>query len=474
MTAGPAIALGLGTALSAEETRSLLVAYTFAAAAADGHELGSRVATVAVGAPARVDPFAPVVSAGSGGTAVLDAAAPDVQVAFPGDSAVLAGDSAIVFGTASDSVSGLASMRIRITRDDGVYWDGSGWSPLVAWNAVAESPNWAYDWSLEPGQSGEHDYDITVDAFDGVGRLGERSIVDVRVDNTAPAMTGVSASAASTLEVTFSERVETATVASSDFQAAGLTLSGATLLPGGTTVRLTFSGAAAGTRYSLAVAAGGVADAAGNGCAAASFEFVAPGVGREAGATRYDTAVAVSQATWASGECTNVVLATGEGFPDALAASGLAGTVRGPLLLTRGASLTSAVATELVRLGAEKVWIAGGEGAVSASVAASVAALGCEVERVAGADRYGTSAAIASRVAQLRGVGFAGTAFLARGDQFPDALAVSPAAYAKGFPVLLTRTAALPADTAAAVTSLGIGDVVVVGGTGAVSATAAA
>lgn len=473
--AGTAVTLDLGgLQVASDTTHTLLIVYTLSSAAVDSHELGSRVATVAVQAPAIVDPFAPIVSAGSGGTLLVDAIAPNVVVAFPAAGALLPGPSAAIAGSVTETGSGLASMRVSIAREDGQYWNGAGWSSSPVWNAVAEGPTWTYAWALDAGQSGEHDYDITVGAFDAAGLLGESTAADVRVDNIAPELTGATAVDATHFDATFSERIATATASYTNFAVPGLTLSGAVLQPGGTTVRLTVAGAQAGARYSVLVLAGKVTDAIGNGCAAASRDLVAPGAAREAGATRYDTAVAISQATYRAGECTNAVLATGEGFPDALAASGLAGTVGGPLLLARTASLPSAVATELVRLGVTKVWLTGGTGALSASIEASLAALDCDVERVAGANRYATAAAVAAKVAELRGPAFAGRAFLARGDDFADALAVAPASAAQGFPVLLTRTSALPAETAAAVTALDIGDIVVVGGTGAVSDAAAA
>ena len=60
---------------------------------------------------------------------------------------------------------------------------------------------------------------------------------------------------------------------------------------------------------------------------------------RVSGATRYGTASAAAATGFPDG-ATNVVLASGEAFPDALAAGGLAGTLDAPILLTPSAELS--------------------------------------------------------------------------------------------------------------------------------------
>lgn len=89
------------------------------------------------------------------------------------------------------------------------------------------------------------------------------------------------------------------------------------------------------------------------------------------------------------------------------------------------------------------------------------------VSRMAGADRYATAAAI-SRSTFGAGVDIA---FVATGANYPDALAGGAAAAANDAPILLTQRAALPAATAAELTRLKPGRIVVLGGTAAVSGT---
>jgi putative cell wall-binding protein len=191
---------------------------------------------------------------------------------------------------------------------------------------------------------------------------------------------------------------------------------------------------------------------------------------RRSGDDRFSTAVNLSQSAFAAGSVTTVVLATGENFPDALSAAGLAGCYGSPVLLTKTASLPASVLTEIQRLGAHNVVIVGGTPAVSARVATSLTTAGLSVSRISGKSRYATSAAVADRVAAHKGAAFAKAAFIARGDQFPDALALAPFAYSQGYPVLLTPTTALAAECSSASTRLAINEIYIAGGTPAVAA----
>ena len=109
--------------------------------------------------------------------------------------------------------------------------------------------------------------------------------------------------------------------------------------------------------------------------AAVQAELAALGATRRVfGATRYETAVAVSQATFA-GTAGIAYVATGEAFPDALSIAPTTVRDGGALLLTTSAALPAAVVDELVRLDPAEAVVVGGEAAVSAAVEAALAAL---------------------------------------------------------------------------------------------------
>lgn len=182
---------------------------------------------------------------------------------------------------------------------------------------------------------------------------------------------------------------------------------------------------------------------------AAAQRDMTPRGSRVAGSDRYETAVALSRAAFPS-HATTVVVATGESFADALCAAPLAVSLRAPLLLVRRNRLDSAVADEIRRLGAREAVVVGGEGAVSEAVARAVgAALTRQrrVVRVAGADRYGTSVAVARHLALVRGTPRG--VLIATGENFPDALAGGVLSARKNMPVLLTRPGEIPSEVEA-------------------------
>ncbi|MEE8601988.1 cell wall-binding repeat-containing protein [Euzebya tangerina] len=141
-----------------------------------------------------------------------------------------------------------------------------------------------------------------------------------------------------------------------------------------------------------------------------------------------------------------ILLASGEDFADALAASGPAAVGPYPLLLTRSARLPDATRDALQAIGPARVMLFGGEQAVSADVLAEVEAIGdVVVERIAGETRTVTAAAAADRFVEL-GLMEDDTVIIARGDDFPDDLTAAAAARTMQAPILLTATSDLLSD----------------------------
>ncbi|MGB5944990.1 cell wall-binding repeat-containing protein [Paenisporosarcina sp.] len=182
---------------------------------------------------------------------------------------------------------------------------------------------------------------------------------------------------------------------------------------------------------------------------------------RISGADRYETAVKVSKEGWDSAE--TVVLARGDQYADALAGVPLAHHLGGPLLLSKSTSLPAFTYDEIKRLGASKVVVLGGEGAISKEVVAKLTQSGIKVERISGKDRYETAAKIASKFGKFD------TAVIASGLNFPDALSVSSYAAEQGMPILLTRDKALPAATKDALAKASVEMSYVIGGIGAIN-----
>ncbi|MGC5076176.1 cell wall-binding repeat-containing protein [Agrococcus sp. DT81.2] len=193
-----------------------------------------------------------------------------------------------------------------------------------------------------------------------------------------------------------------------------------------------------------------------------------PTAERVAGADRYSTAVAVSQRTFPQGAPV-VYLASGENFPDGLAAGPAAAHRGGPVLLTPRGAASQVVLTEIDRLRPTEVVIVGGEPSISPAVEAAVRSLdpARTVERLGGADRFETSRLIAEDA-----FASASAAFVATGLKFPDALAAGPAAALREGPVLLVHGGQDAPDeaTLATLRRLGVGWVGVAGDANSVSA----
>lgn len=169
-------------------------------------------------------------------------------------------------------------------------------------------------------------------------------------------------------------------------------------------------------------------------------ELLAAGVEeviRLGGADRFETAGRVADVLM-EGASDAVYVVEGvdadpsRGWPDAVSVSGLAAFEHNPVLLVDTDLLPRATRDRLRSLSAsvDRAVIVGGPGAVSTSVEEQIRSLGFTVERLAGADRYATSGAVA-RAAQEAGADPART-WLATGDAFADALAAGPAAAAAG------------------------------------------
>lgn len=186
-------------------------------------------------------------------------------------------------------------------------------------------------------------------------------------------------------------------------------------------------------------------------------------VTRLAGADRAATAAQVSASTFEPGVA-RVFVATGQRFPDALSGGAAAVIGDAPVLLVTRDRIPESTAAELERLAPGAITILGGEQAVSAGVARALGAYTAgPVDRLAGADRFATSAAVSGAT-----VTDTDAVYLATGLAFPDALGGAPAAGRRGAPVLLVRRSCVPEAVRAEIERLDPERIVILGGGGAV------
>lgn len=193
-------------------------------------------------------------------------------------------------------------------------------------------------------------------------------------------------------------------------------------------------------------------------------QFTVVDLRRLAGATRVDTALAISRARFDAGVPAAYV-ATAAAFPDALAAGPAAAAQGAPILLTAPDALPAAVAAELQRLAPARIVVLGGPRAVSDAVVGVLRThTAGPVVRLQGETRYDTAAAVSASYVPER----TGVVLVASGAGFADALAGGAAAAALGAGLLLTDPSALPAATAAELRRITPGRVLVAGGAAAV------
>ncbi|MCI1723162.1 MAG: cell wall-binding repeat-containing protein [Lachnospiraceae bacterium] len=185
------------------------------------------------------------------------------------------------------------------------------------------------------------------------------------------------------------------------------------------------------------------------------------------GATRYETMLKGVMEAFPLGS-KSVVLASGENWPDALAASSLAGVMKCPVIFTEQKKLSSQAYMLLKKLGTEQVTIVGGTAAISDEVKKDLIAAGItegNIERLWGDDRMQTAERIAERVMKDS---TSDTCFIASGNNFPDALSASAYAYIHKIPILLTGSDGMLTDTTKAM-ALKFKNAVIIGGAQAVS-----
>jgi putative cell wall-binding protein len=249
----------------------------------------------------------------------------------------------------------------------------------------------------------------------------------------------------------------------------------------------------------------------GGGTTTPTLPPASPAVTRVAGSTPDATAAAEFERAFdsAKGTCPvsrAAVLATTKEYEDALSSQFLAQSLTTGTLLTPTTSLAPVTLAALKAEGITTVDVVGGSLAISTAVVKAIESLtayGCggsapsgkvTVLRIAGPTAEGTAMAIAEHVGTAASMAFAGaygagkyndtvgkgstapagavpTAILASASEFQDAEAASAISYHTKLPLLLTGPTSLSATALAAMTKLGIKQVILMGGPFAVSDT---
>lgn len=181
-----------------------------------------------------------------------------------------------------------------------------------------------------------------------------------------------------------------------------------------------------------------------------------------AGSNRHSTAVQVSQKGWSSAE--NVVLVNDSAIADALAATPLAEELNAPILLTGKNKLNSTTKSEIERLGAQNIYLIGGESVLSDNLSAEISGI---TYRISGSSREKTALAIAKKINELNPVKTIavvnGTTGLA------DAVSIASVAAEKDMAIILSNPKSGISASKDFINSTGIEKSYVIGGDKAVS-----
>ena len=191
------------------------------------------------------------------------------------------------------------------------------------------------------------------------------------------------------------------------------------------------------------------------------------------GPDRYTTAKAIAERHF-NAPVPVVYISAGLAFADALAGGVLASQTGGPILLTGPqdtGELPLATYQALTTLQPERIVVLGGPASVGPKTVATLNEMfptDPPVTRIGGADRFEVAANIAAQLEP------GGRVFISNGLVFPDALSGGAVAARDGSASLLVRPNGIPTATAAALEDLNPSEIVILGGTGSVSAAVAA
>lgn len=180
---------------------------------------------------------------------------------------------------------------------------------------------------------------------------------------------------------------------------------------------------------------------------------------RISGKDRFQVAenIAVRLGSWKK-----AVIAYGLNFPDALAVAPYAARNQLPILLAKQNEMPATTIKLMKQKGVKATIIVGGEGSVSRRVAQQLPS----PTRIGGKDRFEVAANIARKYFPT-----SGSAYLATGMSFADALTGSVLAAKQNAPILLTAPNFVPEKTLSFFEEHLIKDYLVLGGTGSVNET---
>jgi putative cell wall-binding protein len=150
------------------------------------------------------------------------------------------------------------------------------------------------------------------------------------------------------------------------------------------------------------------------------------------GIDRYETAGLIADKQTYK---TAILVNSDKSLADGLSASGLAGSVDAPILLTKRDSIPDATKNRLESV--EKIYIIGGENSIGNKVQSELESKGIEIKRISGEGRIETSYSVAEEIKSITN-GFNKVIFTNAYKGEPDAMSASAVALRDKSPIILT------------------------------------
>lgn len=189
---------------------------------------------------------------------------------------------------------------------------------------------------------------------------------------------------------------------------------------------------------------------------------------RLSGADRFETAKRIAE-EFNSSMVDNIIITSGYNFTNALSGSVLAKKINAPILLSgisdsENSSTLQYVQNYLNKNG--KIYILGNEGNINESIIISLKSLGySNIKILQDGEKYGSIKAINDEINANYGT----PVVIASGNFFADGLSISAVAAAKGYPIVLSDTDALPAESEETIKKIKPSKIYIIGGTSVIS-----
>lgn len=200
------------------------------------------------------------------------------------------------------------------------------------------------------------------------------------------------------------------------------------------------------------------------------INYIAEISGRIGGIDRFQTSVMIAEKAY-EGSISNIVIANGNNFPDALSGSVLAKKMNCPLLIVNNTPEMSIEALNYINEHLTKdghIYLLGGSAVLSDKYAGYFTSSGymsSNIIRIGGKDRIDTSL----KIADFINADYNSSVVICTADNFPDSLSISPIAASKGWPILLVSGKSMSTDVQKYLANRAPQNVYIIGGTGAVA-----